>query len=127
MVVDVQISVGDHRPTAIPSALADDVDTASEEGVGVANDRTDVEVVLPILDGNVEGMLTEIQIGNDRFVRPVTVSIDHISAVTIRQQLGVEVGIIRPRFGQGPDSDLSLRLLFGHTSSVEERRGVVGY
>ena len=56
VVADVLVAVGDHRPAPVPAAAADDVHLGGEEGVGGADDRADVEVVLPVLDGHVEGV-----------------------------------------------------------------------
>ena len=50
------VAIRNHRTAAIPLPLADNVHSGCQEGVGVANHRTDVEVVLPILDRNVEGV-----------------------------------------------------------------------
>ena len=61
-----QIAVGDHGPTAVPAASADDVHAADIEGVGRAHHRADVEVVLPVLDGDVQRVPGLIEIGDDR-------------------------------------------------------------
>jgi hypothetical protein len=55
VVAHVLVAVGDHRAAAVPAPAADDVDLGGQEGVGVAHDGADVEVVLPVLDGDVEG------------------------------------------------------------------------
>ena len=97
------ITIGDHGSATVPSPLADDMDRGRQEGVGVTHDRADVEVVLPVLDGNVKWVTAGVEVGDDRLARPVPISIDHIATVTVRQEVGIEPGIVGPRFRVGPD------------------------
>ena len=54
VVAHVLVAVGDHGAPPVPAAPPDDVHLGGQEGVGVAHDRADVHVVLPVLDGHVE-------------------------------------------------------------------------
>ena len=69
VVPDVLVAVGDHRPAAVPPPPADDVHLGGQERVGVAHDRADVEVVLPVLDGDVERVPALVEVGDDRLAR----------------------------------------------------------
>jgi hypothetical protein len=79
-----------------------------EEGVGVAHDRADVQVVAPVLDGDVERVPAGVEVGDDGVHPPVAVAVHHIAPVAQRQELGVETGIVGPRTRVGPDPDLGL-------------------
>lgn len=98
------IAVGDHRTAPVPSPLADDVHLGCEEGVGVANHGADVEVVLPVLDGNVKPVPPLIQVGHDRVVSPVAVAIDDVAPIALGEQRGVEAGVIGPGPGMWTDT-----------------------
>src|SRR5690606_5210383 len=97
VVQHVLVAVGDHRPALVPPPAADDVHRLCQEGVGAAHDRTDVEVVLPVLDGDVEGMPAGIQVGDDRLHRPVAVAVDDVPPVAVGEQFAVVARIVRPR------------------------------
>jgi hypothetical protein len=93
--------------------------------VGSAHDRSDVEIVFEVLDGNVEGIPFRIKVGDDRVEFPVAVLIDHVPVVAIAQQLRIQSRIIgkraRPRA-------YSWTYSWAHARSVGRvvRRGVVG-
>src|SRR5690606_10739241 len=72
---------------------------------GVADDRADVEVVAPVLDGHVERVPPGVQVGDDGLDLPVAVAVDDVATVTAGQQLRVEAGVVRPRVGVRPDAD----------------------
>src|SRR3954452_23433750 len=91
MVVLVLVAVGDHRAAPVPPAAADDVEGLGAHGVGGADDGPDVEVVTPVLHGDVEVVPPGVEVGDDRVVAPVAVCVDDVAAVTVRQQLGVPV------------------------------------
>src|SRR5699024_1544977 len=115
---DVLVLVRDHRPAAVPAAFADDVHGCGVEGVGGAHDRTDVEVVLPVLDSDMEVVPRCIEVSNDRVVLPISILIDDIAPIALGQQLGIEVLFHRP--GAGPRTDPYLWFsAFGHLSSRE--------
>ena len=65
-----------------------------QERVGRAHDRADVEVVLPVLDGDVEVVAPGVEVGDDRLHRPVAVAVDHVAPVSVRQQVRV---VLLPR------------------------------
>ena len=67
-----------------------------EKRVGVANNGADVEVVFPILDGDVKGMSLPIEIFDDGLEAPVAIAVDDVAAVAVGQELGVEVGVVGP-------------------------------
>jgi hypothetical protein len=51
---DVLVAIGHHRTSSIPTTVSDDVNLGSQEGIGGSNNRPDVQIVLPVLNGNVE-------------------------------------------------------------------------
>ena len=102
---DVLVPIGDHRPSSVPAPLSDDVHLRGEEGVGGPNDTADVEVVLPVLDGDMEPMATGVEVGDDRVPSPVAVAIDDIPPVTAGKELWVESRVVRPRLGVRAYSD----------------------
>ena len=91
VVADVLVAVGDHGPAAVPPASSDDVDFLGEERVGGAHHGADVEVVLPVLDGDVEVVPLGVQVRDDRLVLPVAVLVHHVAPVAVRQQVRVPV------------------------------------
>lgn len=99
VMADVLISIGDHRPPSIPSTATNDVHLRSKKGVGRAYNRSDIEVVLQVLDCNVEGMPAGIQLFDDGFQLPIAKLIHHISAITRCEQLLVQARVHRPRQG----------------------------
>ncbi len=105
MVHHVLVAVGDHGAPAVPASLADDVNRGREERVGVAHHRPDVQVVLPVLDGDVERHPAQVEVGDDRVHRPVAVAIDDVAAVSVGQQRRVEPRIGRPGLGMWADTD----------------------
>ena len=111
MVDDVLVAVGDHGTAAVPAALADDVHLGGGEGVGGAHDRADVEVVLPVLDRDVEGVAAGVEVGDDRLEPPVAVAVDDVAAVAVLEQLGVVALVGRPLPLPRPDADGQLRLV----------------
>src|SRR5699024_5589055 len=118
MVDDVLVLVRDHRPATVPSALADDVHGRSVEGIGGAHHRTDVEIVLPVLDAHMAVVAAAVEIGHDRVVLPVPVPVDAIASIALAQQLRIEVLAHRPGAGPRPDPHLRFSAV-GHFSSRE--------
>jgi hypothetical protein len=71
---------------------------------GVAHHGADVEVVLPVLDGDVERVTALVQIGDDGLAGPVAVSIHHVPAIALGQELRIEPLVLRPWSRPGPDA-----------------------
>ena len=78
---DTQVAVGHHRATAVPATPADDVHAGHVERVGGPHHRADVEVVLPVLDGDPERMPCAVEVGDDRSRAASTDSDRHVAAV----------------------------------------------
>jgi hypothetical protein len=97
VVPHVLVTVGHHGASPIPPSLSHDVNLRCLEGVCGAYDAADVEVVLPVLDGDVEPMAMSIEVGDDRIAPPVAIAVDDIAAIAGSQKLGVQPGIVRPR------------------------------
>lgn len=108
VVMNMEVAVGDHRTATIPAATPDDVHPGDIEGIGRTDDRANVEVMLPVLDGDVESMTGVVQIGHDRVEMPIAIAIHDIASVPGCEQLGIKARIIGPRFGVRPDTDLML-------------------
>jgi hypothetical protein len=106
VVADVLVAVGDHRAAAVPAAAAHDVDLRRQERVRVAHDRSDVEVVLPVLDRDVERVPARVEVGHDRVAPPVAVAVDDVAPVALGEQLRVKPGVVRPGLGVGADAYL---------------------
>ena len=106
VVDDVLVAVGDHRAAPVPAAVADDVDLAGEERVRGADDRADVEVVLPVLDRDVEVVPASVEVGDDRVHRPVAVAVDDVAAVAVGEQRRVVLLAGRPRALPRAEPDL---------------------
>src|SRR5918994_107904 len=104
MVDDVLVEVGHHRPPPVPPPATHDVHAGREEGVGVAHDGADVEVVTPVLDCHVERVPVGVEVGHDGVDAPVAVAVDHVAPVAGRQQLRIEAGVVGPRLGMGAPS-----------------------
>ena len=88
-VPDVLVPIGHHRPAAIPSAAADDDHLGGEKRIRRAHDGSDVHVVLPVLDRHGELVSARIEVGDDRRDRPISVSVEDVAAVAVREQLGI--------------------------------------
>jgi hypothetical protein len=100
------ITIGHHRASAIPSSASDDVDLRRHECIGVTDDRTDVHVVLPVLDCDVKRVPPGIEIRDDRLAAPVPVAVGDVAAVTFSKKRGVHPWIVGPRLRMRPDAYL---------------------
>lgn len=105
VVDDVLVSIGDHRPSSIPSSLADDVDRVGKKRVCIPHDGPDVEIVLPVLDCNVERMSAGVEVSDNRLTFPVAVLVGHVACIAVREQILVVSTVRRPGFGVGTDTD----------------------
>ena len=113
MVQEVLVAIGDHRTATVPAAATDDVHGLGGERVGGAHDRADVEVVLPVLDGDVERMPVPVEVGHDRLEAPVAIAVDDVARVAVLEQLGIITGIVGPRVATaGPWTDTVLEARF---------------
>ena len=112
VVAYVLVAVGHHRAAPVPPAPPDDVHLGGEEGVGVADHRADVEVVLPVLDRHVEVVPAPVQVGDHCLPPPVAVPVDHVAPVALGQQLRVVAGV-RRRVAR-PRADTHLELVIRH-------------
>ena len=101
------VAIGDHCPSTVPTFLADDVDLGGQEGVGVTDHRPDIQIVLPVLDGDMERMAAFVEVGDDRLVAPIAVAVNDVATIAVSKQLGVEVRVVRPRVGVGTDPDFA--------------------
>ena len=110
VVVLVLVAVGHHRPATVPATLADDVEGLGVEGIRRADDRPDVEVVAPVLDGDVEVVASRVEVGDDRLLPPVAVGVDDVAAVTVLGEVGVPVVAGRPLARPRPYADALGRL-----------------
>src|SRR5438045_8548947 len=93
----VLIAVGHHRAPAVPSPPAYDVHLCGEERVGAADDRSDVEVVRPVLDRDMERMPPGVEVSDDRVARPIAIAVDDVAPTARAQQLRVDAGSRRAR------------------------------
>ena len=109
VVHDGHVAVGDHGAAAVPAAAAYDVHGGRVECVGVAYHGADVEVVLPVFDGDVEWVAARIEVGDDRVVCPVPVLVEDVAAVAVSEEFGVPVGAFRVGTFPRADTDDVLR------------------
>ena len=91
------IAVGHHRPAAVPAAPPDDVDGVHRERVGRTDHRADVGVVAEVLDRDVQRVPARVDVGDDRFPRPIAVRVNDIAGVTVAQQRGVVARVVGRR------------------------------
>jgi hypothetical protein len=82
------------------------VNRVSEEGVCVPHDRSDIEVVLEILDGDVKAVTSCVQVGDNRFSCPVSILIQDIASIAGCEEFSVEPIVIWPGPGMRPNADL---------------------
>lgn len=102
VVVDVLVAVGDHCSPPVPAPPSHDVHRGGSRRVRVADDGPDVEVVLPVLDGDVEGVADRsrsLTIAST----PVAVAVDDVPAVAFGEKLGSSSGSSGQGSGCGPD------------------------
>lgn len=108
VMVHMHVLVGHHRSSAIPSLLADDVHTFGIESVRGSNDGADIQIVLPVLDRNMKRVAASVEVSNDRFVRPIPITIADIAAITVFEEFGVESPIVWPWQGMRTNPDLAI-------------------
>jgi hypothetical protein len=76
-----------------------------KEGVGIANDRSNVEIVLKVLDRHVVPMALEVEICNDCLACPVPIFVQNVAPVTPIEEFRIQTRVIRPREGVGTDAN----------------------
>src|SRR5699024_191682 len=90
------------------------------ERVRRTHHRTDVEVVRPVLDRDMERVTDGVQVGDDRLPAPVPVPIDDVAAVTARQEFGIVVVTLGPRALPRSHAHLACLVLgVGHRGGLE--------
>ena len=89
MVHNVQVTVGDHRATPVPPAATHNVDLRNPEGICGTDNRTDVEVVTKVLNGNFKPQSPASNLSSDGIPRPVTELVLDISVIALDQQIHV--------------------------------------
>ena len=105
MVEQVLVPVGDHGATPVPTTTAHHVHSGSKEGVGIADHCPDVEVVLPVLDGHMEGVPSPVQVVDDGVHRPVAIAVGNVAPIALGQQVEVHARIVGPRLGMWTHPD----------------------
>jgi hypothetical protein len=106
VVADVLVSVRHHRTAPVPALSPDDVDLRGGKSIRRPHYGADIEVVLEIFNGYVKGVPSFIEIGDDRFHRPVPVFIGNISSVPEFKEFGIEPIIRRPWLRVRANADL---------------------
>ena len=89
VVHEVLVPVSHHGAAPVPAAASHNVDGVDGKGVGSADHGADVGIVFEVLDGDVQRMPALIDILPDRLACPVTVGIDDIAAIPLREQFGI--------------------------------------
>lgn len=79
------IAIRDHRTTPVPPLSSHNMDFLGHEGIGGSNDRTDIEVVLEVFDGDMKWIALTIKICHHRIQSPVAIPIHHVSAIALGQ------------------------------------------
>jgi len=110
MMVHVQVLVGDHCAALVPVSLTDDVHTSDVERVRSAHDCTDVQVMLPVLDRDLQRIPMRIEVRADCLPGPLPVLVNDVAPIAICQQLGVELVTCRPWLRMRPDANLRIEL-----------------
>ena len=114
------IAVCHHRPAPVPAAPPDDVDGVHRERIGRTDDRADVGVVAEVLDRDVQRVPAPVDVGDDRFPRPIAVRVNDIAGVTVAQQHGVIAWVVGRR--PWPRADTGVLSPFGRPAEPDRRR-----
>lgn len=93
---NVLIAISYHRAAAIPSTFAHDVYFPSQKRVGSAHDRADVEVVLPVLNGDVKWVTPRVEVRDNGLACPVSVLVNDVTSVSHLEEFKVVSRIIGP-------------------------------
>lgn len=104
VMVNVLVAISHHGPAAVPALATHDVDLAGQKGVGGPDDGSNIEVVLQILNGHMEGMPTRIELGHDCVKSPIAKLVNDIASVALSQQGLIQARVHRPRLGMWANS-----------------------
>ncbi len=80
---DFEIAIGYHGATLVPLSATNDINPPNVESVGVANHGADVKIMIKVFNGDFKRRAASVQVVDDCLVGPVTIFVDHISAVTV--------------------------------------------
>jgi len=83
MMMNRQVPVGDHGTASVPLATPHDMYAGNIEGIGGTDDGTDVEIVFPVLDGDVQRVSSSVEHGDDGLVFPIPEVVQHVTPVAI--------------------------------------------
>ncbi len=106
MVHHMLVAVGHHGAASVPAPASHDVHRSGQERVGVAHDRPDVQVVLPVLHRHMERMAPPVEVGGDGLDAPIAVAVGDVAPVTLGQQRRIEPVVVGPGWRQRSDTDL---------------------
>ena len=109
----VVVSVGHHCPAAVPTPLPNDVHASGIEGVRIAYDGSDVEIVLPVLDRDMHRSAGFVEVRNDCLASPIAVPVNHVAAIALGEELEVEVIALGPGKGMRADADFGFVVVGG--------------
>ena len=78
-----EVAIGHHCTALIPITLSNDVYGADIKCIRCTYDRSNVEIVLPILNRNLQLVSLGIEISNNRGDRPIAIVVEDIASVAI--------------------------------------------
>tara|TARA_B100000073_G_scaffold104795_1_gene83999 strand:+ start:4073 stop:4525 length:453 start_codon:yes stop_codon:yes gene_type:complete len=85
VVFQMLVTVGDHRTASVPFPVTNNVHCCCQERVGISDNCADVQIMLPVFDGDMEGMASPVQVFDNSFATPIPVLVYNVSAVPISQ------------------------------------------
>ena len=85
VVFQMLVTVGDHRTASVPFPITNNVHRCCQESVGISDNCADVQIMLPVFNGDVERMASPVQVFDNSFATPIPVLVYNISAVPIAQ------------------------------------------
>ncbi len=100
MVFDVLIQLRHQRALAVPLVRSDDMHASGLERIRRAHHGPDVEIVRPILHGDLKIMTAmRVEIGLDGADRPIAVSVEHVAPIALVKQHRIKARVIVRRRG----------------------------
>ena len=98
MISNILIQLGHQRTLAVPLMRADNMHLTGSERIGSAHDRSDIEIMRPVLNSNFTHMPSApVKVMLDRLNAPVPVAIHHITGIAFIKQLRVIPKVLRVR------------------------------